>query len=61
MDEAFFGQTLKNSHHYTMGMLLDAKKYLESKGISFKVFLHPPVYTVEEAKKYSQDIRGIHS
>ena len=44
-----------------MGMLLDAKKYLESKGISFKVFLHPPVYTVEEAKKYSQDIRGIHS
>ncbi len=42
-------------------MSLKVRKYLESKGISFKVFTHPPVYTVEEAKKYSQDIRGIHS
>lgn len=42
-------------------MFMDIKKYLESKGISFKIFTHPPVYTVEEAKKYSKNIKGMHS
>lgn len=42
---------------------MDVKKYLTSKGISFKEFKHNPVYTVEEAKneRIYDDIKGIHS
>ncbi|MFT4311915.1 MAG: prolyl-tRNA synthetase associated domain-containing protein [Candidatus Woesearchaeota archaeon] len=42
-------------------MGLDVKKYLKQINISFIVFTHPPVYTVEQAKECSKDIRGVHS
>jgi len=34
---------------------------LEQLGIEYTRFEHPPVYTVEEAKEYWQDIEGAHS
>ncbi len=34
---------------------------LEQLGISYKRYEHPPVYTVDEAKQYWQDIEGAHS
>lgn len=37
------------------------KDYLDKKGIKFKIFKHPPVYTCEEAEKYNKEIKGIHS
>lgn len=37
------------------------KKYLENLGVKFKVYKHPPVYTVEQADRYNQEIKGIHS
>jgi len=40
---------------------MEIKKYLKNLGINFKEFIHPAVYTCEEAEKYNQDIRGIHS
>ena len=40
---------------------MDIKTYLTEMGIPFRAFSHPPVYTCEEAKKYSKGIRGVHS
>ena len=40
---------------------MEIKSYLTSLGIKFKTFSHPPVYTCEEAKRYSNKIKGIHS
>jgi len=34
---------------------------LEQLDISYKRYEHPPVYTVDEAKQYWQDIEGAHS
>ncbi len=34
---------------------------LEQLGITYKRYEHPPVYTVDEAKQYWQDIEGAHS
>jgi len=34
---------------------------LDRLGISYTRYEHPPVYTVDEAKKYWQDIEGAHS
>jgi len=34
---------------------------LEDLGIDYTRYEHPPVYTVEEAKQYWQDIEGAHS
>lgn len=34
---------------------------LEQLGTSYKRYEHPPVYTVDEAKQYWQDIEGAHS
>ena len=36
-------------------------RYLDSLGISYTRHEHPPVYTVEEAKKYWKDIEGAHT
>ncbi|MGB1360646.1 MAG: prolyl-tRNA synthetase associated domain-containing protein [Alphaproteobacteria bacterium] len=33
---------------------------LNDKGIEYKVFEHPPVFTVEEAELYTKDIDGVH-
>jgi len=41
--------------------VMKIKKYLAKLRINFKTLKHPEVYTCEEAKKYSKDIRGIHS
>ena len=41
--------------------IFNIKNYLEKCRIKFKVFTHPPVYTCEEAKKYTSNIRGVHS
>lgn len=42
---------------------MDIKSYLKEKGIEFKSFEHPPVFTCEEAEKQRiyAEIRGIHS
>jgi Ala-tRNA(Pro) deacylase len=40
---------------------MDVKEYLARNGIKFKSFLHPPVYTCEEAEQHNKGIRGIHS
>ena len=40
---------------------MEIKTYLNQYNISFKTFSHPPVFTCEEAEKYNQEIRGIHS
>jgi len=34
---------------------------LENLNIDYKRYEHPPVFTVDEAKQYWQDIEGIHS
>ena len=38
----------------------DVLKYLEKLDISYEIFEHPPVYTVEEANKYWKDIDALH-
>lgn len=40
---------------------MEIKNHLVELGLSFKEFKHPPVYTCEEAERYNQDIKGIHS
>lgn len=40
---------------------MEIKEYLKKIGVKFKTFNHPAVYTVEEAKKYNQNINGMHS
>jgi len=40
---------------------MDIKRYLKQLEAEFKTFKHPPVFTCEEAEKYSNNIRGIHS
>lgn len=40
---------------------MDIKQYLKNLNINFKTHLHPSVYTCEEADKYNQSIKGIHS
>jgi Ala-tRNA(Pro) deacylase len=40
---------------------MEIKKYLQDNGIEFKQFNHPPVYTCEEAEKYSEGIKGLHA
>lgn len=39
----------------------EIKIYLKELEIDFKEFFHPAVYTCEEAEKYHQGIKGIHS
>jgi Ala-tRNA(Pro) deacylase len=36
------------------------KKWLKKHDIKFKLYSHPPVYTVAQAKKYCGDIPGAH-
>ncbi len=38
---------------------LKVEKYLQSKGITFQVYEHPPVFTVAEGKKYKIDVPGL--
>ncbi|MDP3026686.1 MAG: prolyl-tRNA synthetase associated domain-containing protein [Nanoarchaeota archaeon] len=40
---------------------MEIKNHLVKLGLSFKEFKHLPVYTCEEAERYNQDIKGIHS
>ncbi len=44
-------------------MKVDVKEYLTGRGIRFKVFEHPAVFTCEEAKQHHvyKNIRGVHS
>ena len=39
---------------------MEIKKYLEDLEIKYRLYKHPPVYTVEEASKYNGEIKGIH-
>ncbi|MEM7253215.1 MAG: prolyl-tRNA synthetase associated domain-containing protein [Pseudomonadota bacterium] len=48
----------KLAEHLTPAELLD---YLVSLGIPHKTFAHPPVYTVEEAKRLRGSIDGAHT
>ncbi|MFH1053910.1 MAG: prolyl-tRNA synthetase associated domain-containing protein [Candidatus Woesearchaeota archaeon] len=38
----------------------DVKGFLNKNRIDFKLYEHPPVYTCEEAEKYTKDLRGSH-
>ena len=38
---------------------LEIKQYLKQQDIPFKTFEHPAVYTCEEAKQYTQGMKGI--
>ena len=52
------------SSHYASSLPTspeDLYKLLESLNIKFKVFEHPPFYTVSEAKKYRKDMCGFHT
>lgn len=40
---------------------MEIKTYLKNLNIDFKTFIHPPVYTCNEANNYNKDINGIHS
>jgi len=40
--------------------MTEIKEYLTQIGIKFKLFEHPPVYTCEDAKKYTSEVRGLH-
>lgn len=44
-------------------MTANVKNYFIERGIPFKVFEHPPVFTCEEAKQHHiyKNIRGVHS
>ncbi len=46
-----------------MTMKAEQKVYetLEQLGVNYTRYEHPPVYTVEEAKKYWKDIQGAHA
>lgn len=39
---------------------MDIQTYLKNLGITFKSFIHPPVYTCEQAEQYNKEIKGIH-
>ena len=39
---------------------MEIKKYLSDLGIDFKEFLHPAVYTCEDAEKHTSEVRGDH-
>ena len=52
------------SSHYASSLPTSPEylyKLLESLNIKFKVFEHPPFYTVSEAKKYRKDMCGFHT
>lgn len=38
----------------------EIKQYLKELNIKFKEFIHPPLYTCEQAEKYNKEIKGIH-
>lgn len=40
---------------------MEIKQYLKELNIKFKTYLHPPLYTCEQAEKYNKEIKGIHS
>ena len=48
-----FASALPTTPEFLYGLLKDLK-------IKFKVFEHPPFFTVEEAKKHRQGMRGYH-
>jgi len=39
---------------------MDIYKYLEAQGIAYTRYDHPPVFTVEEAKRWTSHIEGMH-
>ncbi|MDP2925632.1 MAG: YbaK/EbsC family protein [Nanoarchaeota archaeon] len=39
----------------------DIKTYLKNLNINFKTISHIPVYTCEEAEKYANELKGVHS
>ena len=52
------------SSHYASSLPTSPEylyKLLESLNIKFKVFEHPPFYTVSEAKKYRKNMCGFHT
>lgn len=40
---------------------MEIKDYLANLKIEFKTYIHPPLYTCEQAEEYNKEIKGIHS
>ncbi len=47
----------KDDSHLSSDVLLEK---LSDLGISYSKFLHPPLFTVQDAKKYQKDMVGLH-